>query len=258
MNIKEIFSNKPRCQHISKIGSRCQADPQTGKSYCFFHDPDQKKKQAEARKAGGEARSRQTGSRTVLPADLPILALENNSAVADLMIETINQFRRGEMDNGTARTIGYLTTLLLRVRKEDALKERLASGQAARPGKKPRYDHVRVNIIPAASDFDFDSDGPVPGMRTVSTCSPPPSRQDKPEDKAKPEAKQDQGKPSPVSPEYAASANQHNQPNQTPQRNERILPGPSPFPQSIIPEPENKAAQHTSLKHPDPRNIRTL
>src|SRR5262245_27681340 len=42
----ESSSKKPRCQFISKIGARCQADPQTGKDYCFFHDPDQKKKQA--------------------------------------------------------------------------------------------------------------------------------------------------------------------------------------------------------------------
>src|SRR5262249_18426482 len=111
---------KPRCQHISKIGARCQADPQTGKAYCFFHDPDQKKKQAEARKQGGEARTRQTEPEITMPPNLPALDLLRASGVCELLAQTINHLRRGEMDHRAVRSIGYLASLLLRALKDDA------------------------------------------------------------------------------------------------------------------------------------------
>jgi len=108
---------KPRCQHISKIGARCQADPQTGKDYCFFHDPDQKKKQAEARRQGGEARSRQTEPEITLPPNLSILPLKNAGDVRLLMAETINHLRCRQMDLRFVRTIGYLAGIELRALK---------------------------------------------------------------------------------------------------------------------------------------------
>ena len=97
MTHPETSTKKPRCHHISKIGARCHADVQTGKSYCFFHDPDQKSKQAQARKEGGEARSREADAIT-MPPGLPVLSLETPSDVGKLLAETVNQFRRREID----------------------------------------------------------------------------------------------------------------------------------------------------------------
>src|SRR5215468_8902533 len=94
----------PRCQFISKIGSRCHADPQVGKDWCFFHDPEQKKKQAEARKQGGEARSRQSEPELTLPPNLSVLPLKNGSDLRMLMVETINHLRCRKMDLRSART----------------------------------------------------------------------------------------------------------------------------------------------------------
>jgi hypothetical protein len=113
----ESTNKKPRCHHISKIGARCMADPQTGKNYCFFHDPEQKKKQAEARKQGGEARSRQTEPEITLPPNLSVLPLKTGGDVHKLMIETINHLRCRKMDLRSARTIGYLSGIELRALK---------------------------------------------------------------------------------------------------------------------------------------------
>jgi hypothetical protein len=115
----ETTNKKPRCQFISKIGARCQADPQTGKDYCFFHDPDQKKKQAEARKQGGEARSRQTEPEITLPPNLSVLPLKNAYDIRMLMAETIDHLRSRTMDLRATRTIGYLAGLHLRALKLD-------------------------------------------------------------------------------------------------------------------------------------------
>ncbi len=119
MNNVETPHKKPRCQYISKIGARCQADPQTGKAYCFFHDPGQKSKQAAARRQGGEARSRQTEPEITLPPNLPAIPLHKASDVFELLAQTVNHFRRGEMDMRAAKTIGYLASLLLRALKEN-------------------------------------------------------------------------------------------------------------------------------------------
>src|SRR5215471_1067938 len=117
MKSAETPKKKPRCRHISKIGSRCHADPQTGKDYCFFHDPEQKKKQAEARKQGGEVRSRQTEPELTLPPNLPDVRLEKSGDVFELMEETVYHLQCGTMDVRAANALAYLASLLLRTLK---------------------------------------------------------------------------------------------------------------------------------------------
>src|SRR5260370_14620325 len=119
MKNPETPHKKPRCIYIRKIGSRCHADPEPGKRYCFFHDPDRKKKQAEARRQGEEARSREIEIEIPPPPDLSAVPLRKASDVVELTLQAINQLRCGEIDLRTANTIGYLTSLLLRARKED-------------------------------------------------------------------------------------------------------------------------------------------
>jgi hypothetical protein len=115
----ETPKKKARCQFISKIGSRCHADPQVGKDWCFFHDPEQKKKQAEARKQGGEARSRQIEPELKLPPDLPVVSLETAGNIFDLMEQTVHHLQCGKMDIRAARALAYLSSLLLRALKAD-------------------------------------------------------------------------------------------------------------------------------------------
>ena len=105
---------KPRCSHITKSGQRCHADPQTGKDWCFMHDPEKKQKQAEAQKHGGEARTRQISPEVKLPPDLPVLQLESSANVYDLMFETVHHLHCGKMDTRSARALAYLSAILLR------------------------------------------------------------------------------------------------------------------------------------------------
>src|SRR5260370_22144565 len=114
-------SKKPPCSYMSKMGARCHADPEHGKQYCFFHDPEQKKKPAPARQQAAEIHSQESEIKTALPPGLPVIPLRKASDAASLMAETINQLRGGEMDLDSARAIGYLTNLLLRSRKGAAL-----------------------------------------------------------------------------------------------------------------------------------------
>src|SRR5215470_5708589 len=86
----EAPAKKPRCQFITKNGSRCHSDPQTGKDWCFFHDPEQKKKQAEARKQGGEARSRQPDPELTPPPNPPDVCRENARDLYHLRNESLH------------------------------------------------------------------------------------------------------------------------------------------------------------------------
>ena len=108
---------KPRCSHITKSGQRCHADPQTGKDWCFMHDPEQKKKQAEARKQGGEARSRQIEPELTLPPNLPVVRLEKAGDVYDLLAQHVDHLRGRKLDVRVAQAIAYLASLLLRALK---------------------------------------------------------------------------------------------------------------------------------------------
>jgi len=244
MGFKELFNDKPRCQHFSEDGSRCKADPQTGKPYCFFHDPDQKQKQAAARKQGGQIRSRPP--EVILPPGYKPGPLKDLSQVHQLLEDIANYVCSGEMDLRTGRFLCHLGNSVLAVLKQQAREQRQAAGEAARAGKKPHYDRVSLNIAPIAPNFNFDSEKNVPGTKAISPYSPA-NKQDTPEDKP------DLARQNTVSPESAAGANQ-----QTPQRYERILHGNSPSPPFTIPKPENKAPQREGLRHPDRSDMRTL
>lgn len=163
MKNAEVNAKNPRCQYISKIGSRCHADVQTGKSYCFFHDPGQKDKQAQARKQGGEARSHEIDKIT-MPPDLPVIPLVTPFDVARLLAETINQFRRKEIDLRAAKAISNMASLLLRSLKDAAMQPASAPAmsyyfQSREPDKpkdtlKVQQDQSTVSPGPAASPQD--------------------------------------------------------------------------------------------------------
>jgi hypothetical protein len=185
MNIKDIFSNKPRCQHISKTGSRCGADPQTGKSYCFFHDPEQKEKQAQARKQGGEARSRPP--EIILPPDFERRPLQDLSQVHEFLEDIANYICRGEIDLRTGRTLTYVANTVLAVLKEKARQQRQEDGRAA---KKTGPDRVKFVFSPIPrlerQDHDHQNNAkPQPTILGQTTVAPSavPGKRNQPEDK---------------------------------------------------------------------------
>src|SRR5712692_9432419 len=163
LKMKTNPSQQPRrCCHQNTNGTHCQAHPQRGSQYCFFHDPDPaaQQKTAEARRAGGVIRSRgiEAEAAPLLPPNLPLLSLKTPAAVAGLYEETINQVRQGQIDLRVANTIGYLATMLLTALEATARVERRkeeAEDAAAQPrassGKKQPQPDLECHVTDLAT-----------------------------------------------------------------------------------------------------------
>ncbi len=113
-----------KCQQHKKDGSSCNADVQSGKDVCVFHDPGKVEEREKARRAGGLTRSRRAVVLTESTPDAPLTRAEE---VATLMADTINQVRRGQLDSKVASTVGYLSGTLLKALEQGALERKVAA-----------------------------------------------------------------------------------------------------------------------------------
>jgi hypothetical protein len=116
-----------KCQARNKNGDACGADVQLGKTLCVFHDPAHATDGRRARQAGGLSRTRKTA---FLSADTPDHPLGNSKDVSELLANSINQLRRGQLDPKVATCVGYLSTVLLRALEQGPAEERLAKIEA--------------------------------------------------------------------------------------------------------------------------------
>jgi len=116
-----------QCRYERQGGTRCRANAQTESAFCFIHDPALDTERTAARRAGGIARTR----KPVLPQNLPNKQLQTAAQVVDLLGETINQVRRGELDLRISNAIGYLSGILLSAIEKSAYEERLAALEAS-------------------------------------------------------------------------------------------------------------------------------
>jgi hypothetical protein len=116
-----------KCQFRKKNGSRCGANAQPANGLCVFHDPARATDGQRARRAGGVNRTRPAA---VLPADTPDHPLANTHDVSNLLADSINRLRRGELDPRVANGIGYLASVLLRALEQGPVEERLAQLEA--------------------------------------------------------------------------------------------------------------------------------
>jgi len=112
-----------KCRFRKKNESKCDADAQTGKEVCVFHDPEQSATVGRARRAGGLKRSHPAA---VLPPDTPDIGLADASDVSTLITDSINQLRRGQIDPRVANGVGYLASVLLRSLEQGVMEERLS------------------------------------------------------------------------------------------------------------------------------------
>ncbi len=134
MKISQLFARKTdpshptrHCSHTGRDGAQCEAHPQTGSPYCFFHDPTLQNKRKAASRAGGVGNRRP--ARTLR---LPPNPLQTASQIADFLRQTMNQLGQGEVDILRAATgIGYLTTVLLQVMGKEISDEERARRSAA-------------------------------------------------------------------------------------------------------------------------------
>jgi hypothetical protein len=67
----------------------------------------------------------------VLDAATPEKPLGSSREVAELLSDTINQVRRGELDPRIANTVGYLAGTLLKALEQGPVEERLARLEVA-------------------------------------------------------------------------------------------------------------------------------
>jgi len=112
-----------KCSARKKNGDRCSADAQSGKTVCVFHDATKSNDVQRARRAGGINRHRPPA---VVGGNTPDRRLESPKDVAQLLAESINLVRRGELDPRLANTVGYLSTILLRALEQGPLEDRMA------------------------------------------------------------------------------------------------------------------------------------
>jgi len=82
--------------------------------------------------------------------NLPAKPLRTVTDVAELLGETINQVRRGELDLRVSNAIGYLSGILLSAIEKGSLEERLAALEAVLANP----DHSNNNFSEHES-FDF-------------------------------------------------------------------------------------------------------
>src|SRR6266851_4325038 len=158
----------PRCHHTSDEGSPCNAPPQSGKKYCFFHDPRQQKKREAAHRNGGFMRNRRSQAEDhapLLPPNPPLVSFKTFDDVGQFFEQVTNYVLQGQMDARTANCLRQLASGRLRVfeakaraqrQKEEA--EAKADIKAAHPdqprassGKKQPFSDIECHVTDLAT-----------------------------------------------------------------------------------------------------------
>lgn len=118
---EKLKSIKTSCQAAKPDGSRCQAAALPGSGFCFFHDPARAAERRAAQSFGGSQNRMKT-----LTADAPDVKVADCRDVVDLISETINQVRKGQVDPRVANAIGYLANVLIKAAGQGEFEGRLA------------------------------------------------------------------------------------------------------------------------------------
>jgi len=128
--------NPIHCIHMHADGSYCQSPPQTGKSYCFSHDPEQKDKRAAAQRKGGFMRHLRSQAEpepnSMAALNLPPLSLRTPDDVIAFIEETANLFRQGKIDQRSAHIDLSFCSVQLRAIREKRQEQKDAKREAER------------------------------------------------------------------------------------------------------------------------------
>src|SRR5260370_25229410 len=132
----------PRCHHTRDEGTACNAPPQSGKKYCFFHDPRQQKKREAAHRNGGFIRNRrsQNEDAPLLPPTPPQVSFKTFDDVGQFFEQVTNYVLQGQMDARTANCLRQLASGRLRVfeAKARAQRQKEEEAKAGAPSNQPR------------------------------------------------------------------------------------------------------------------------
>lgn len=111
--------SKP-CSAMKPDQSKCQAPALPGSEFCFFHDPSKAEKRREAQAQGG----RQNRMKT-LEDSTPDVKVEDCGDAIALLVQTINQVRKGEIDPRVANSVGFLSNILIKVVEQHKFETRI-------------------------------------------------------------------------------------------------------------------------------------
>ena len=112
-----------KCQATNKDGAPCNAYAGATSPYCYHHDPARADERRLARRKGGFARH---GRRIGTVGQSPPATLDTMHDVATLLQGTINDVLQLENSLQRARTIGYLSALLVKALDSAVFEERVA------------------------------------------------------------------------------------------------------------------------------------
>lgn len=133
-----------QCKAIKADGQRCTAKAMQGSDYCFFHDPTKKDEAKEAQSRGGQ-------SKTVLctvkpwrgqPGQTMVIRTPTPEEIVNLLADTIDEVKTGQVDPKVANAVGYLSGVMLKALQYEALEERL---QAIEEALQVRERQLRGN-----------------------------------------------------------------------------------------------------------------
>lgn len=123
------------CRATRKDGAPCRAEAQSGRDFCFFHDPAKGEERHDSKVAGGKAGKLATMA-TVKPwrgvaGQVDVLKSVTPVELVDLLCNTIDDVRTGAIDPKVANAVGYLAGVIVKIQEQEALVERLSAIEEA-------------------------------------------------------------------------------------------------------------------------------
>jgi hypothetical protein len=113
------------CCATKRDQSNCQAPVRPGSEFCFFHDPSKSEERREAQAQGG----RRTRIKTLEATSPDVKVGDCGDAIA-LLVQTINQVLKGEIDPRVANSVGFLANILMKALEQDKLETRIEQLEA--------------------------------------------------------------------------------------------------------------------------------
>ena len=124
-----------KCKAINKNGNPCQANAQTGKDYCFIHDPEKAEAVKAAQTKGGSSLKvidpKQFKPWRGMGGDVTVLQSPTPQDIVNLLADTIDEVKTGQIDPRVANAVGYLAGSILKAVELNTFEERLAALEEA-------------------------------------------------------------------------------------------------------------------------------
>jgi hypothetical protein len=113
------------CSATKPDQSKCQVAAIPGSEFCFFHDPTKAETRREAQAQGG----RQNRVKTLEDSAPDVKVADSGDAIT-LLVQTINQVRKGQIDPRVANSVGFLANILIKAVERDKLETRIEQLEA--------------------------------------------------------------------------------------------------------------------------------